>query len=133
MQPGSPYRAAGGLSHPLAPPLGWTRPAALALTLLAALIPALCTYDLLEDHTCRGEPTPHPEGAFLVALFCGALLFVGFALQRHFTQRAGRIFVRSHAGGYAIAGATLLPIVVLGFLAAVLAVYIDVSYTFRIC
>lgn len=118
----------------LAPSLGWTRPAAIVLAGLGLVLPGIVVFDLLTDHGCAHEVSPHPRQALLLAVL--AVLAAWGAVLVH--RRAARwvalhVRVRSKLASAWGGAITLLPTTGLGLGSAALAGWLYFAYAMHIC
>lgn len=130
----SVYRASRHALDAFAPALGWTRRAALAIALLGAAPSVRVLYDLLTDHDCDKQSTPHLESVALVVLLAFGLGAAGVKLQRKIAARiARRPRARSRFRSVALASLAVWPAVLFALANCAAALFIDFAATFKIC
>jgi hypothetical protein len=118
----------------LAPSVGWTRWASLALATVSLVVPALVIRDLLADEDCKHVATPHPWPALLVLVIAVVTTSGGLFFQRRWAGwLRARVLVRSRVAGAMHALATLIPNVALGVIAYAISACIDFECTWDLC
>jgi hypothetical protein len=130
----TPYRAFEREREAFVPSFAWTRRATFAITALGALLPLRVVYDLLTDHDCAKQPSPHYAlAAFVVigALMAGAL---GVRSQRWAARTlARRVRVRSRWAAILYAALSMCPPVCIALATAAAVAFIDAGATFHLC
>lgn len=129
-----PYRAAKRASDAFIPALGWTRRAAIALAVLGAAPPAVAIRDMVVDHDCDKQATPHLELVALVVVIAAAAAWTSVKTQRLVARAiARRARVRSAVAGVLVASLALAPAVAIELVSGVTALAIAWGATFHMC